>query len=136
MGLLPFVARLEAVDLQRLRLRARTATRPFPRMRCWRRSGSSGSRVEGTATPNTGLGLMYLLGGGVPHDPAEGVRLMTAAAEHGYPEPIRVLADSYASGQFGVELDEGLAAQWAATLAAHLRAHPEDRRAFKSDDDG
>ncbi|MEM7157285.1 MAG: tetratricopeptide repeat protein [Myxococcota bacterium] len=70
------------------------------------------------------LGFMHLLGEGIPHNPARGVELMIAAAEHDYDVPMRVLADSFRTGQFGVTPDEALAKKWADRLEAHRRANP------------
>lgn len=77
------------------------------------------------------LGFMKLLGEGTAADPAEGVRWMRAAADHGHAEAIRVLADSYARGQFGIAPDAQLAEDWGHRLEAHLAVHPEDRRDFE-----
>lgn len=80
------------------------------------------------------LGFMKLLGEGTAADPAEGVRWMRAAADQGHADAIRVLADSYAQGQFGIAPDTELAAQWQGQLESHLAEHPEDRRDFERED--
>lgn len=79
------------------------------------------------------LGYMHLLGEGVAQDPEVAVRWLRSAANAGYSEAIRVLADVYASGGHGVAADEAVAAQWATRLADHLARHPEDRRRYEEE---
>ncbi len=74
------------------------------------------------------LGFKLLLGGGIPHRPSLGVQLMADAAAHGYAEPMRVLADCFGVGKFGVAVDPERAAYWRSRLDAYLARHPEDRR--------
>ncbi len=77
------------------------------------------------------LGFMLLLGEGVSQDPNEALRWIGAAADAGYSEAMRLLADVYSSGRFGVANNEALAAHWGNKLSAHLAQHPEDRREYE-----
>ena len=77
------------------------------------------------------LGFMFLLGEGVTQDSEEALRWIGAAADAGYSEAMRLLADLYSSGRFGVASDEALAAHWANRLSAHLEQHPEDLREYE-----
>ncbi len=77
------------------------------------------------------LGWMLLLGEGTTVDVKAALDWLTAAAESGYSEAIRLLADLYKSGKYGVTPDDALATHWAARLCEHLAKHPEDRRAWE-----
>lgn len=67
---------------------------------------------------------MHLLGEGIPHDPEEGIRLMTASAEQDYKDPMVVLLDAYREGKWGVKADAALAAEWKAKLEDYDRRNP------------
>jgi TPR repeat protein len=84
------------------------------------RSGDENAQYE--------LGWCYLEGEGVVPDPAQAVRWLGAAAEQGYAEAMRVLADSFRDGLFGIAPDAALATHWQARLDAHLAEHPDDAR--------
>jgi TPR repeat protein len=58
------------------------------------------------------LGFMYLLGEGVPKDTKEGLRWLLRAADQGDEMSIRLLADLYQNGHYGVPLDPAEAERW------------------------
>jgi uncharacterized protein len=58
------------------------------------------------------LGFMYLLGEGVPSDPLEGLRWLRIAADQGDDQSLRLPADLYQNGYYGVPLDLEEADRW------------------------
>ena len=93
----------------------------------WYRLGAD----RGDAGCQYDLGFMVLLGEGTPRDHRAGVRLLEQAASQGFCEAIRLLADVFASGGYGVPADPAEAERWSRRLAEHLAAHPEDKRLYE-----
>jgi TPR repeat protein len=58
------------------------------------------------------LGFMYLLGEGVGPDPDEGLCWLRRSAEQGDEQSLRVLADVYRNGVYGVSADAAEAQLW------------------------
>jgi uncharacterized protein len=58
------------------------------------------------------LGFMYLRGEGVPSDPLQGLRWLHCAANQGDEQSLRLLADLYRNGYYGVVLDLDEAERW------------------------
>jgi TPR repeat protein len=58
------------------------------------------------------LGFMYLLGEGVQADPNEGVRWLRRSADLGDECAIRLLADLYRNGRYGISADTAEARVW------------------------
>jgi hypothetical protein len=58
------------------------------------------------------LGFMYLLGQGISADPTEGLRWLRCAADQGDEQSLRLLADLYRNGYYGVPLDLEEAERW------------------------
>ena len=67
---------------------------------------------RGDAESQYDLGFMYLLGEGVDHDPIEGVRWLERAAEQGFNGAIRLLADVFRDGAYGVTADRERSERW------------------------
>jgi len=59
-----------------------------------------------------GLGGMYAEGEGVDRDLAKARALMTQAAELGYVDAMKVVADAYETGALGVQVDLQQARDW------------------------
>lgn len=66
------------------------------------------------------LGFMYLLGEGVASDPNEGLRWLLRAADQENEMAIRLLADLYRHGYYGIPTDLAKADQW------EIRYHQTD----------
>jgi TPR repeat protein len=58
------------------------------------------------------LGFMRLLGEGVPRNTEEGLRWLRCAADQGFEESFRLLADLYREGYYGVAPDLDEAEHW------------------------
>lgn len=58
------------------------------------------------------LGCMYLSGEGVPSDPTEGLRWLRCAADQGDEQTLRLLAEVYRNGFYGVPLNLEEAEYW------------------------
>lgn len=67
---------------------------------------------RGHADAQYNLGFIYLLGEGVPTNPAEGLRWLRLAADQGELASLRLLADSYRNGDYGVSVNPAEAARW------------------------
>jgi TPR repeat protein len=67
---------------------------------------------RGDAQSQYDLGFMYLLGEGVDHDPIEGVRWLERSAEQGFDSAMRLLADVYPDGAYGVRADPEKSEHW------------------------
>ena len=76
----------------------------------------------GNAVAQHRLGVMYVLGQGVPRDPAEAIKLFTAAADQGQGESQHSLGLRYLWGD-GVDKDPAKAANW--FLAAANQGIPD-----------
>ena len=76
----------------------------------------------GNAIAQHRLGVMYVLGQGVPRDPAEAIKLFTAAADQGQGESQHSLGLRYLWGD-GVDKDPATAANW--FLAAANQGIPD-----------
>jgi hypothetical protein len=74
------------------------------------------------------LGFVHLQGEGVAVNIAEGLRWMTASAEQGNIDAMRVLVDGYSQGVLGIEPNEALAKHWRARLAEQRKREREDDR--------
>jgi TPR repeat protein len=74
---------------------------------------------------------MLLLGEGTTVDREAALRWFARAAEGGYCEAMRVLADAYSTGLHQVPTDARLAAYWSKRLAKHLAESPDDLRAYE-----
>jgi len=55
---------------------------------------------------------MYLLGEGVQADPEEGLKWLRRSADHGDECAIRLLADLYRDGRYGISADAVEAELW------------------------
>jgi uncharacterized protein len=58
------------------------------------------------------LGFMYLLGDGVQASTTEGLQWLTRSADQGDESAVRLLADLYRNGHYGVSPDTEEARQW------------------------
>ena len=58
------------------------------------------------------VGFMYLLGEGVQADPGEGLRWLRRSAEQGDEQSMRLLADVYRNGNYGISADAMEAKLW------------------------
>ena len=67
---------------------------------------------RGHADAEYNLGFMYLLGEGVQTDPDEGLRWLRRSADQGGETAIRLLADLYRNGIYGVSADHVEARRW------------------------
>jgi hypothetical protein len=67
---------------------------------------------RGHADAQYNLGFMYLLGEGVQTNPNEGLRWLRLSADQGDESAIRLLADLYRDGMYGVSADAAEAHLW------------------------
>jgi TPR repeat protein len=67
---------------------------------------------RGHADAQYNLGFMYLLGEGVQADPDEGLRWLRTSAEQGDEQSVRLLADLYRNGLYGVSANAAEARLW------------------------
>jgi TPR repeat protein len=67
---------------------------------------------RGDSDAQYNLGFMYLLGEGVRGDHQEGLRWLCLAAAQGEGQAMRLLADLYHDGAYGVPVDPVQAAHW------------------------
>jgi TPR repeat protein len=74
------------------------------------------------------LAFMILLGEGTVPDPGQAIDLLEQAAERGYGEAIRLLADLHEQGAHGVSANPAETERWRMRLEEHLARHPEERR--------
>jgi hypothetical protein len=58
------------------------------------------------------LGFMYLLGEGVQTSPSEGLQWLRRSADQGDETAIRLLADLYRNGKYGVPADDEEGRRW------------------------
>jgi TPR repeat protein len=81
------------------------------------------------------LGFMYLRGEGLPCDHMEGLRWLHCAADQGDEQSLRLLADLYRNGHYGVPLDLDEAERWDKQYRqTELYRLSEERRAAKAAD--
>src|ERR1017187_1165562 len=64
------------------------------------------------------LGFMYILGEGVPPDVAEGLLWLHRSADRGNTSAMRLLADLYRNGYYGVAIETEKATHWDKQYAA------------------
>ena len=69
------------------------------------------------------LGFMYLLGEGVQSDPDEGLRWLRLAAAQGEGSAMRLMADLYRNGFYGVPIDPLQAADWDRQYRVYEESH-------------
>ena len=63
------------------------------------------------------LGFMYVLGEGTSQDITEGLRWLELSARQGNSQSMRLLADLYGNGYYGISVDLDRAAHWEELLA-------------------
>jgi len=67
---------------------------------------------RGHAEAQYSLGFMYLRGEGVQADPSKGLEWLRRSADRGDESAIRLLADVYRDGHFGIPVDAAEAQSW------------------------
>jgi len=67
---------------------------------------------RGHADAQYNLGFMYLLGEGVQANPNEGLRWLRLSADQGDESAIRLIADLYRDGMYGVSADPAEEPLW------------------------
>jgi TPR repeat protein len=78
---------------------------------------------RGHADAQYNLGFMYLLGEGVQNDPEEGLRWLRLAAAQGDGSAMRLMADLYHNGFYGVPVDSLQAADWERQYRVYEESH-------------
>lgn len=93
--------------------------------------------VLGNAEGQTILGLMYLLGKGVPQDEAKAVEQFQLAAKQGQPDAQFALGRMYEQGRGGLPRDVDAALQWyrAAANQGHEQAAASWKKLLTEDDE-
>jgi uncharacterized protein len=81
---------------------------------CWYRLAAE----RGHHDAQYNLGFMYILGQGVPPDVAEGLLWLHRSADRGNTSAMRLLADLYRNGYYGVAIDTEKANHWDKEYAA------------------